>query len=154
MYANGVERNWHRYDPRGDVAARSPRHTALLAIEEVLGQSAASEAHAVAPVGVPETMEGARESVRKPQRARHRCRRKATRPGMVGLTLVLAICLGVVFGSGFFNPQARFNAERYAAQLGMVEAYGPPQVHGHPGAAPTRQRSASIREFLGMASAF
>jgi hypothetical protein len=72
----------------------------------------------------------------------------------VAATLGLALCIGAVFGSGTFNAKDRYNAELIAAQEGAVEVYELPEVQGHPGAAPLRERSGSIREFLGMASAF
>lgn len=72
----------------------------------------------------------------------------------MGLTLALATCVGLLFGSGVFNGQNRANADLAAAQRGSLEVYTLPEVPGHPGAQPTAQRSTSIREFLGMASAF
>jgi hypothetical protein len=68
--------------------------------------------------------------------------------------LGLALCIGALVGSGAFNAQDRYTADLIAAQEGAVEVYELPEVQGHPGAAPSRERSGSIREFLGMASAF
>ncbi len=72
----------------------------------------------------------------------------------MALAVGLALCVGALLGSGTLNSTARYNAELVAAQQGAVEVYDLPEVPGHPGAAPRGARSGSIREFLGMASAF
>ena len=152
----------HRYDPVGRFEVQGARRVARLAIDEILGgellaASAGREGR--------EGREGrARQQVTRVRpstspRARlgieRRRSRKRARTGhwVVAITLALAICSGLLMGSGLLDAEARFNAERVAAQQGSV-VFMVPAVQGHPGAAPAVQRSGSIRQFLGMASAF
>jgi hypothetical protein len=165
MRRNRVGEVWAGYDPSGGFTAETARRTALLAIEEVLaeadvappGSATTNEVPASLPTAVPQVVPRTRAAgspwVRRRKR-RCRNRRSKRRPLLVALTLGLALCIGAVFGSGAFNAKDRYNAELVAAQEGAVEVYQLPEVQGHPGAAPSRERSGSIREFLGMASAF
>jgi len=142
-----------RYDPAGKFQVPDDRRTALLAIEEVLGEAARVVNPRRASVELP-TPVPVRRPYRAPlRRVRQRPRKGRTR-GIVGLTLALASCIGILFGSGMLNGQDRANADLIAAQQGSLEVYTLPEIQGHPGAAPRPQRSTSIREFLGMASAF
>jgi len=172
-----MDRNWERSTW---PAYRDTRRTALMAIEEVLGgvevaSSASARAGEVAasggatayqtgpslptvvpamvPPATPRTRTTGSPWVRRTRRPR-RTRRARRRPLLVALTLGLALCIGALFGSGAFNSEDRYNAELVAAQQTEAVVYEVPEVQGHPGAVPTRERSGSIREFLGMASAF
>ncbi len=53
---------------------------------------------------------------------------------IVALALALAILIGTVVGSGFFNAGDRVNSELYQSQQGEGESYGVRDVPGHPGA--------------------
>ena len=149
----------HRYDPVGRFEVQGARRVARLAIDEILGGEllAASagregrEGRAQQQVTRvrPSTSPRARLGIER-RRSRKRAR---TGHWVVAITLALAICSGFLMGSGLFDAEARFNAERVAAQQGSV-VFMVPEVQGHPGAAPAVQRSGSIRQFLGMASAF
>lgn len=149
----------HRYDPVGRFEVQGARRVARLAIDEILGGEllAASagregrEGRAQQQVTRvrPSTSPRARLGIER-RRSRKRAR---TGHWVVAITLALAICSGLLMGSGLFDAEARFNAERVAAQQGSV-VFMVPEVQGHPGAAPAVQRSGSIRQFLGMASAF
>jgi hypothetical protein len=149
---------------RKQPSYESTRRTALLAIEEVLaererpGSATSPDIATSLPTAVPQPAMPRRRAraslwVRW-RRRRRRSRRARRRPLIVGLTLGLALCFGALVGSGAFNATDRYNAGLIAAQEEAVEVYVVPDVHGHPGAAPSRERSGSIREFLGMASAF
>lgn len=146
-------------------AVETTRRTALLAIEEVLGAAevestasgTATEVPASLPTPVPQAQPRTRSAVSpwvRRRKRRRRTRRAKRRPLIVALTLGLALCIGAVFGSGALNATDRYNAELIAAQEGAIEVYELPEVQGHPGATPAGARSGSIREFLGMASAF
>ncbi|UCC71567.1 MAG: hypothetical protein JSV86_14415 [Gemmatimonadota bacterium] len=161
MKRNRVGSVWIDNDRAGGFTIEPSRRTALLTIEEVLGEgvgrlpqeATASEVPEAVPTAVP-TRPESRTPRRRARRRRRPIRRSRRRAAIVALALGLALCVGAVFGSGAFNSADRYNAELVAAQQGAVEVYGLPEVQGHPGAEPARERSTSIREFLGMASVF
>jgi hypothetical protein len=138
---------------------------ALLAIEEVLGGATATpppiparagrraELGLATPRSRPSRERGGGRSETTRSRRRHP-RRRRRHSLLIALALGLALGIGALLGSGAFNAEDRYNAELVAAQQGGLEVYGLPEVQGHPGAVPTRERSGSIREFLGMASVF
>jgi hypothetical protein len=154
---------WLDDDPAGGFSVEHARRTALMAIEEVLGGTQRASPTTATIAGLPASLPTAPPGAPAPsqsgdsarvRRRRRRTRRARRRPLLVALTLGLALCIGALFGSGAFNATDRYNAELVAAQQVGAELYEVPEVHGHPGAAPTRERSGSIREFLGMASVF
>jgi hypothetical protein len=162
MRRNRVEEIRDRHDPVGEFSVEPTRRTALLAIEEVLGGAEVITGTTTPelpttlptpPQAAPRTLRAESPWVRRRRRQR-RSRRAKRRPLIVALTLGLALCSGAVVGSGAFNAQDRYNAQLIAAQEDAAQVYELPEVQGHPGAAPSRERSGSIREFLGMASAF
>ncbi|NIN72167.1 MAG: hypothetical protein GTO46_09675 [Gemmatimonadetes bacterium] len=162
MRRNRVEGIRDKYDPAGEFCVEPKRRTALLAIEEVLGGREATTGTPTPelpaslptpPQAVPRTGRAASPWVTR-RRRRRRSRRAKRRPLIVAATLGLALCIGALVGSGAFNARDRYNAQLIAAQEGAAQVYELPEVQGHPGAAPSRERSGSIREFLGMASAF
>lgn len=155
------------YDPVGGLGVSSARRTALLAIEEVFGGGAQPREGETAwtveapPVGKPAELAppASKARIKRSQRrGMHRLRRRGPsarrRLWVVGLTLAVALLVGTLIGSGQFSAESRFNAERLAAQQDSAELYDVPEVHKHPGATPAAARSGSMREFLGMASAF
>ena len=142
-----------RYEPAGRFQVPDDRRTVLLAIEEVLGEAIGDVNQRRAGEELPTPVAVPRRYRAPLRRVRQRPRKRRAR-GIVGLTLALATCIGLLFGSGVFNGQDRANADLVAAQQGSLDVYSLPEVQGHPGAAPAPQRSTSIREFLGMASAF
>ena len=153
MNANRSKTQWVSYEPVDRFQVPDPRRTALLAIEEVLGEATRDVNQRRGSIELPMPVPIPRPYRAPLRRVRRRPRKGRTR-GIVGLTLALATCVGLLFGSGVFNGQDRANADLVAAQQGSLEVYTLPEVPGHPGAQPTPQRSTSIREFLGMASAF
>lgn len=163
MRRNRVEEIRDRHDPAGGFSVEPTRRTALLAIEEVLAEAQVAWGESTTtleppttlptPQAMPRTRRTESPWVRRRGR-RRRSRRAKRRPLIVALTLGLALCSGAVVGSGAFNAQDRYNAQLIAAQEDAAQVYELPEVQGHPGAAPPRERSGSIREFLGMASAF
>jgi len=153
MHVNRANADRDRYDPAGRFQVPDARRTALLAIEEVLGEATRDVNQRRESVQLPRPIPVPRPYRAPLPRVRRRPRKGRTR-GIVGLTLALATCVGLLFGSGVFNAQDRANADLVAAQQGSLEVYTLPEVPGHPGAQPTPQRSTSIREFLGMVSAF
>jgi hypothetical protein len=160
MVTNRVWEVRGRYDPVGAFGADTARKTVLLAIEEVIGEST-RETESTTVAVVPETRLAAPASAPRRGRAR-RSRRRHTRRrqkpknklSVVALALALALGVGAIVGSGLLNSEDRYNAEIYSAQQAETEIYVVPEVHGHPGSAPRAERSGSIRQFLGMASAF
>ena len=146
----------HRYDPVGRFEVQGARRVARLAIDEILGgELLAARAGREGRAQQQVTRVRTSTSPRARLGIERRRSRKRARTGhwVVAITLALAICSGLLMGSGLFDAEARFNAERVAAQQGSV-VFMVPAVQGHPGAAPAVQRSGSIRQFLGMASAF
>ncbi len=156
------------YDPVGGFGVSSARRTALLAIEEVFaGGAQPSAGETASVVELPEPFHRPARVASPASMARtKRCRRDGTRrlrgrsPSarrrmwVIGLTLAVALLVGTIIGSGQFSAESRFSAERLAAQQDPTELYDVPEVHSHPGAKPAPARSGSMREFLGMASAF
>lgn len=69
--------------------------------------------------------------------------------GVAVLGIALAAWVGSLFGSGAFNGEARFHAERWAAQQGAVVAYSTPEIYGHPGAG-ALENVDLIRQFVGL----
>ena len=153
MNANRLKTHRGSHEPVDSFEVPDARRTALLAIEEVLGEATRDVNQRRESVQLPRPIPVPRPYRAPLPRVRRRPRKGRTR-GIVGLTLALATCVGLLFGSGVFNAQDRANADLVAAQQGSLEVYTLPEVPGHPGAQPTPQRSTSIREFLGMASAF
>jgi hypothetical protein len=162
MRRNRVEELRGKYDPLAELGVAPTRRTALLAIEEVLGGTEAGTgtttpelqtALPTPPQAAPRRLRAESPWVRR-RRHRRRSRREKRRPLIVALTLGLALLLGALFGSGALNATDRYNAQLIAAQEDAARVYELPEMQGHPGAAPSRARSGSIREFLGMASAF
>ena len=156
------------YDPVGGFGVSSARRTALLAIEEVFAVGAQPSAGETAsmvqlpePVHRPAAVAPPAPKARTKRRRRGGTRRlrgrspsARRRMWVVGLTLSVALLVGTIIGSGQFSAESRFNGERLAAQQDPAELYDVPEVHSHPGAKPAPARSGSMREFLGMASAF
>jgi hypothetical protein len=152
MVTNRVWEVRGRYDPVGAFGADTARKTVLLAIEEVIGESTreTEPTRLAAPASAPRRGR-ARRSRRRHTRRRQKPKNKLS---VVALALALALGVGAIVGSGLLNSEDRYNAEIYSAQQAETEIYVVPEVHGHPGSAPRAERSGSIRQFLGMASAF
>ncbi|UCC83718.1 MAG: hypothetical protein JSW46_01945 [Gemmatimonadota bacterium] len=162
MRRNRVEKLRGKHDPLAQFGIDPTRRAALLAIEEVLGGPEASTSTTTPelPATLPPPPQTAPRRLRaespwvRRRRHRRRSRRGKRRPLIVALTAGLAFLVGALVGSGAFNARDRYNAQLIAAQEDAAQVYELPEVQGHPGAAPSRERSGSIREFLGMASAF
>lgn len=77
-------------------------------------------------------------------------RRKLVNRAVMTLTLVAAGFVGALFGSGLYSVEGRFGAERLAAQTGMMELRGLPEVPGHPGARVEFGRKDVVRQMMAL----
>ena len=141
MVGNRIWKIKRRDDAAAETAANDARQTAFIAIEEILGapDTEIREVPRPAPTVVRSGLELPRR-VPAPAATPPRPVRKARRFrlkkqfAIVALALALAILIGTVVGSGFFNAGDRVNSELYQSQQGEGESYGVRDVPGHPGA--------------------
>jgi len=143
VVGNRIWKIKRRNDEVTQPVATDERHAAFLAIEEILGAPDTEIREVPRPAPTP-IRPGLQLPLRVPAPAPARALAPAVRKArhfrlkkqfaIVALALALAVLIGTVVGSGFFNASDRMNSQLYESQQGEGESYGVRDVPGHPGA--------------------